>query len=121
MDTETAYSSMYLYKKAVETAGTTETEAVISALESGEIYFDGPGGRVSVRGSDHHTARRMSCFRINDRHQVEELFRTGAIHSDYVEKMIEYNTGVKGGIKNLGANAPSAQYNMLLNKLYISR
>lgn len=120
MDTETAYSAMYLYKTAAEKAGTTETESVISALESGEIFFDGPGGRVVVRGSDHHTARRMSCFRINGQHKVEEIFRTGAIHSDYIEKMIEYNLGVKGGMKTLGTNAPPTQYNMLLNKLYIN-
>lgn len=119
MDTETAYSSIYLYKKAVEQAGTTETEAVIAALESNSIFFDGPGGRVLVRGSDHHTSRRMSCFRIDAQNQIHEIFRTGAIHSDYVEAMIESTMGIKGGIKSLGINCPSTQYNMLLNKLHI--
>jgi len=116
MDTETVYTSMYIYKLAVEIAGTTDTEAVISSLESGNVYFDGPGGRVTVRGVDHHTIRSLSCFRINEQHQAEELFSTNPIHSDYVESMIEQTLGVKGGIQAMGTNTPSIQYNMLLNK-----
>ncbi len=117
MDSETAYVSMYLYKMAVEYAGTTETEAVIRALESGKISYDGPGGKVTVRGEDHHTVRTLSCFRLNEKHQAEELFRTKPIHSDYIEMMIEENIGVKGGIKALGINADDIQYNMLLDKI----
>lgn len=117
MDTETAYSAMFIYKNACETAGTTEVEAVISALENANIYFDGPAGRVTVRGNDHHTARHMSCFRIDSENHVHELFRTYAIYSDYVEKMIESKLGVKGGMRNLGANALPVQYNMLLDKI----
>lgn len=117
MDTESAYSAMYLYKKAAELARSFDTEDVISAMESGEVYFDGPGGRVALRGSDHHSTRRMSCFRIDERHRCEEVFRTGAISSDYIETMIETSLGVKGGLRTLGANAPVTQYNMLLNKL----
>ncbi len=117
MDVETAYSAMHIYKLACEMAGTTEVEAVIDALESGNIKFDSPGGRIHVRGSDHHTERRMSCFRIDEHNRVNEVFRTGALHSDYVEQMIESKLGVKGGMRTLGANAVPIQYNMLLNKL----
>lgn len=117
MDSETAYITMYLYQCAVEMAGTTETEAVIAALESGRVFFDGPGGRVVVRGEDHHTIRRMTCFRINAKHQAEELFRTKPIWSDYVESMIEQKSGIKGGLKALGMNAGDIQYNMLLDKI----
>lgn len=117
MDSETAYTSLYLYKKAVEYAGTTETEAVIRALESGNISYEGPGGKVTVRGEDHHTIRSLSCFRLNAEHHAEELFRTKPIYSDYVEMMIEKNLGVKGGLKALGVNAGDIQYNMLLDKI----
>lgn len=117
MDTETAYSAMHIYKKACEIAGTTEVEAVIAALENEDIYFDSPAGRVLVRGNDHHTARHMSCFRVDSENRVHELFRTGAIHSDYVEKMIESKLGIKGGMCTLGANALPVQYNMLLDKV----
>lgn len=117
MDTETAYTAMYLYKAAVEMAGTTETEAVINALESGLISYDGPGGLVTVRGEDHHTIRSMSCFRFDKEHRAQELFRTEPMHSEYIETMIEKNTGIKGGLKVLGANAGNNQYNMLLDKV----
>ena len=117
MDVETAYSAMYIYKLACELAGTTEVEAVISALETGNISFEGPGGRIQVRGNDHHTARQMSCFRVDENNQVREVFRTEPIHSDYIEKMIESRFGMKGGMCTLGANAVPIQYNMLLNKL----
>ena len=59
----------------------------------------------------------MSCFRVDENDQVHEVFRTGAIHSDYIEKMIESRFGMKGGMCTLGANAAPIQYNMLLNKL----
>lgn len=42
---EAAYDAVYLYKLAVEKAGTTETEAVIDAL--GTVEFDAPQGHVS--------------------------------------------------------------------------
>lgn len=117
MDTETAYTALFLYKKAVEMANTVETEKVIATLESGCIFFDGPGGRVTVRGEDHHTIRSLSCFRINQKHHAEEVFRTEELYSTYIESMIQKNTGVKGGIKSLGINAENCQYNMLLDKI----
>ena len=79
--------------------------------------FDGPGGRIRVRGCDHHTSRCLSCFRVDADDQVTEVFRTDDVHSDYIETMIENRFGVKGGMRTLGANAVPIQYNMLLNKL----
>lgn len=46
-----AYGVMYLYKKAIETAGTTRTDAVIEAMETME--FDTPGYRRKMRKEDH--------------------------------------------------------------------
>jgi urea transport system substrate-binding protein len=42
---EAAYDAVWLYKLAVEKAGTTETEAVIKALR--EVEFDAPQGKVN--------------------------------------------------------------------------
>jgi urea transport system substrate-binding protein len=47
------YNAMHLWKKAVEMAGTTDREKVITALETG-ISFDGPGGLVTVHPTTHH-------------------------------------------------------------------
>ena len=49
-----SYDGVYLWKAAVEKAGTFDPEAVIKALESG-ISFDGPGGTVTSQENHHVT------------------------------------------------------------------
>lgn len=86
MDAETCYSAMYLYKAAVEKAGSTDTEAVISALESGEISFDGPGGTVTIDGATHHTTRDMTLFKCNDKEELEILKTYPSIKPTYLSE-----------------------------------
>lgn len=50
-----SYSGVYLWKAAVEKAGTFEVDAVRKVLESGTIHFNGPGGRITVQGNHHCT------------------------------------------------------------------
>lgn len=47
---EATYNAVYLYKAAVEKAGSTETEAVIDAL--GQVEFDAPQGKVSFASNN---------------------------------------------------------------------
>lgn len=49
-----SYNGVYLWKAAVEKAGTFDPEAVIKALEGG-ISFDGPGGTVTTQKNHHLT------------------------------------------------------------------
>ena len=49
-----SYNGVYLWKAAVEKAGTFDTDAVIAALEGG-ISFDGPGGTVTTQKNHHLT------------------------------------------------------------------
>ncbi|MDA9589411.1 MAG: transporter substrate-binding protein [Opitutae bacterium] len=49
-----SYNGVYLWKAAVEKAGTFDPEAVIKALESG-ISFEGPGGKVTSQENHHVT------------------------------------------------------------------
>jgi len=49
-----SYDGVYLWKAAVEKAGTFEPSAVIKALESG-ISFEGPGGTVTSQKNHHVT------------------------------------------------------------------
>jgi len=49
-----SYNGVYLWKAAVEKAGTFEPAAVIKALEEG-ISFDGPGGTVTSQANHHVT------------------------------------------------------------------
>lgn len=50
------YDAIYLYKAAVEKAGSTETEAVNKALS--EVSFDGPRGKISMN-KQHHAPLTM--------------------------------------------------------------
>ena len=49
-----SYDGVYLWKKAVEKAGSFDVDKVIAALESG-ISFDGPGGTVTTQENHHLT------------------------------------------------------------------
>ncbi|MES2476341.1 MAG: urea ABC transporter substrate-binding protein [Verrucomicrobiota bacterium] len=49
-----SYDGVYLWKAAVEKAGSFEPEKVMAALESG-IAFDGPGGTVTTQKNHHLT------------------------------------------------------------------
>ncbi|MDJ1433837.1 ABC transporter substrate-binding protein [Halostagnicola sp. A-GB9-2] len=57
----TARNALYLYKEAVESAGTTEYESVIEALETSEI--ETPMGSLHIRECDH---RAMSDLHVGE-------------------------------------------------------
>jgi urea transport system substrate-binding protein len=66
-----SYNGVYLWKKAVEKAGTFEVEAVIKALESG-ISFDGPGGTVTTQ-KNHHLTKNVFIGEILEDGQFDIL------------------------------------------------
>jgi urea transport system substrate-binding protein len=49
-----SYNGVYLWKAAVEKAGSFDVDKVVAALESG-ISFDGPGGTVTSQKNHHLT------------------------------------------------------------------
>jgi branched-chain amino acid transport system substrate-binding protein len=59
------YNAPYLWKAAVEKAGTFDREPVIEALESG-ISFDGPGGTVSIDPKTHHNIMSTAVAEVHD-------------------------------------------------------
>jgi urea transport system substrate-binding protein len=50
-----SYDGVYLWKEAVEKAGTFDVDAVRKELESGDISFAGPGGKITVQDNHHCT------------------------------------------------------------------
>ncbi|HEY5893772.1 MAG TPA: urea ABC transporter substrate-binding protein [Chthoniobacterales bacterium] len=50
-----SYDGVYLWKAAVEKAGTFDVDKVRDVLESGSISFDGPGGKVTMQKNHHVT------------------------------------------------------------------
>ncbi len=50
-----SYDGAYLWKAAVEKAGTFDVDKVKDVLESNEIGFDGPGGKITMNKNHHAT------------------------------------------------------------------
>ncbi len=53
-----SYDGVYLWKQAVEKAGTFDVDKVRDVLESGSIKFDGPGGSTTMQ-KNHHTTKNV--------------------------------------------------------------
>jgi len=64
---EPAWCLVHLWKKAVEKAGSFDTQAIRQAFRDG-LEFDGPGGRVRLDPKTQHTSKYFRLGRIrNDR------------------------------------------------------
>ena len=50
-----SYDGAYLWKAAVEKAGSFDVDKVRAVLESGEITFAGPGGKITMQKNHHAT------------------------------------------------------------------
>jgi urea transport system substrate-binding protein len=50
-----SYDGVYLWKKAVEKVGSFDVDKVRTALESGDISFMGPGGKITMQKNHHAT------------------------------------------------------------------
>ena len=72
---ESAYVAVYLWKHAVERAGTVEPMAVRAALREG-LEFDGPSGTISFDPSNHHLLKRCRIGRIRSDRQFDIIFES---------------------------------------------
>jgi branched-chain amino acid transport system substrate-binding protein len=78
-EAETNYFSTYMYKEAVEQAGTTEQPEVIDALESGislgtERAPEAPEGEtIELDGATHHVDHHMWVLKADDQHNIEAV------------------------------------------------
>jgi len=78
-EAETNYFSTYMYKEAVEQAGTFEQPEVIDALESGielgtERAPEAPEGEtIRLDGATHHVDHHMWVMRADDEHNIEAV------------------------------------------------
>jgi urea transport system substrate-binding protein len=72
---EAAYTQVYLWKAAVEKAGTTEPGAVRKALQSG-LEFDAPGGKVRLDPRNQHLYKRFRLGRARLDRQFDIVFES---------------------------------------------
>jgi urea transport system substrate-binding protein len=53
-----SYDGVYLWKEAVEKAGSFDVDKVRETLEAGDISFAGPGGKITMQ-KNHHTTKNV--------------------------------------------------------------
>jgi urea transport system substrate-binding protein len=63
------YTTLQLYKQAVEEAGTVDQKEVISVLERG-MDVESPAGDISLKGSTHHMSHNMRLARVEEDHSI---------------------------------------------------
>jgi urea ABC transporter substrate-binding protein len=88
-EAENNYFSIYMYKQAVEQAGTTDQAEVKEALESG-ISYPAPeapeGEEISLDPETHHVDHHMWVMRADENHELE------AVENRVIEEQFLSNT-----------------------------
>lgn len=97
---EAAYDAVYLWKEAVEKAGSFEVADIIKVIEEGGISYDAPEGTVTITGSNHHLAKPVRIGQVAEDGLIYEVYATdGPVEPDpYLET---YDWAVAAGIKPL--------------------
>jgi urea transport system substrate-binding protein len=72
---EAAYSQVFLWKTAVEKAGSTEADKVRSALRGG-IEFEAPSGRIRVDPKTQHTFKRFRMGKVRPDRQFDIVYES---------------------------------------------
>jgi branched-chain amino acid transport system substrate-binding protein len=75
------YNALHLMARAWETAGTTATDDVIKALETG-LTFDGPQGKISMVPQLHECSLPIKMARVTDTHAIEWVQDLGTLTPD---------------------------------------
>ncbi|MFT8395111.1 urea ABC transporter substrate-binding protein [Propionibacterium sp.] len=73
---EAAYSSLYLWKLAVEKAGSFDVNKVRDA--SGGISFNAPEGKMTIDGENHHVYKTPRVGQINSNSLIDTIWQTDA-------------------------------------------
>lgn len=72
-----SYEGVYLWKAAVEAAGTFDVESVIAQCETGTVEFDSPEGLVTIaEGDTHHCLQKVYVGSCNAEGQMDILWET---------------------------------------------
>lgn len=78
------YVAVKAMAEAWKKAGTTDTDAVIKALEEDVSIPDAPGGPWTLRGSQHHAAMPTYLFKVNDKHELELVTELGVSEPSFL-------------------------------------
>ncbi len=89
---EAAYDAVYLWKAAVEKAGSFDVEAVRKA--AADIAFDAPEGDVKIDGENQHLYKRVRIGKVNANGLIDEVSVTEPIKPDPFLATYEWAKGL---------------------------
>jgi urea transport system substrate-binding protein len=97
---EAAYIGVYLWKAAVEKAGSFDVDKVLSAIRTGTISFQAPEGKVVIDGENQHLSKPVRIGKVNTSGLIDEIYATpGPVAPD--PYLATYDWAVKAGIAPL--------------------
>ncbi|GHU56398.1 urea ABC transporter substrate-binding protein [Clostridia bacterium] len=97
---EAAYDAVYLWKAAVEKAGSFDVDKVLAAIKTGSISFQAPEGKVVIDGDNQHLYKTVRIGKIGEDGLITEIYATDApVAPD--PYLTTYDWAVKAGIKPL--------------------
>ena len=73
---EAGYFGVYLWKAAVEKAGSTDVAAVKEAAKG--ITFAAPGGMVTIHNENQHVSKTVRIGKVRNDGQIDEIWNSGA-------------------------------------------
>lgn len=79
---EAAYDAVYLWKAAVEKAGSFDAADVIAAVEEGGISFDAPEGTVEINGENHHLIKPVRIGVVDSEGKINTVMETEPVEPD---------------------------------------
>ncbi|MGN0950256.1 MAG: urea ABC transporter substrate-binding protein [Mitsuokella sp.] len=94
---EAAYDAVYLWKAAVEKAGSFDVDKVRAA--AGGISFDAPEGTVKIDGDNQHLYKYVRIGKVNANGLIDEVFATDPIKPDPFLKSYSWAQGLSADAK----------------------
>jgi len=67
---QNSYFTTYLYKQAVEKAGTTDQDEVLSVLDEEPMTVEAPEGTVTTDPETHHVTHQIRLARADENHEI---------------------------------------------------
>jgi len=96
---EAAYDAVYLWKAAVEKAGSFDAAEVIKAVEGGGITFAAPEGTVELDGANHHLLKPVRIGVIDAEGNITTVKETEPVKPD--PYLTSYDWAVSANIQPL--------------------
>lgn len=94
---EAAYIAVYLWKAAVEKAGSFDVDKVLKAIRTGTISFMAPEGNVVIDGNNQHLSKPVRIGKVGTSGLIDEIYATpGPVAPD--PYLTTYSWAVSAGI-----------------------